>query len=161
VQDAEKADLGAQVLGVARDAEKGFRGGPEENAVNHFFVVEGDADKFFGNGENDMKVFNRQQFGLPAFKPFCPLRVLALRAMADPEGTPAGVIRVAGVIALAAFFDMAAGHGGTADFDGAHDAQLLERQPACFAVSFAVLSKNAGQFESGPAHVISSPARAA
>ena len=84
-----------------------------------------------------------------AFNPLGALRVLTLRTVT----VAARVVRDAGEIALAAFFDMAAERGGATHFDGAHDAQLLKRQTAGFAVSVSVLSKNAGQLESGPAHI--------
>jgi len=64
----------------------------------------------------------------------------------------ARVVRNAGEIALAAFFDMAAERGGATYFDGAHDAPLLKRQRMRRPVGFSVLSKNAGQLEGGPAH---------
>jgi len=78
-----------------------------------------------------------------------------LRPHSPLEKTPhkAGVVSDAGESALAAFFDMAAESGGAADFDGAHDAQLLKRQFMRRPEGFTVLSKNAGQLESGPAHV--------
>jgi hypothetical protein len=56
------------------------------------------------------------------------------------------------VIALVAFFDMAAEHSGAANLDGAHDTQLFARQFVRGAVSLSVLSKNVGQLESRPAH---------
>jgi hypothetical protein len=39
-----------------------------------------------------------------------------------------------------------------ADLDGAHDAQLFVRKRVSFPVLLAVLSKDAGHFESGPWH---------
>jgi len=39
----------------------------------------------------------------------------------------AGIVGDTDVIALVAFFDMAAEHGGAANLDGAHDAQLFAR----------------------------------
>src|SRR5665213_3452481 len=54
MQYAEEADLGSEVLGIARDGEKRLRSRPEENAVDHVFVVEGDAGQFLRNGENDV-----------------------------------------------------------------------------------------------------------
>src|SRR5216684_8227285 len=65
---------------------------------------------------------------------------------------PAGVVGYARNVAVVAFFDMAAQRGGTANFDGAHDAQLLNGKPVSFPVSAAVLSENVGHFKSGPWH---------
>ena len=56
---------------------------------------------------------------------------------------------------IASNIDMAAEDGGAADFDGAQDAQLIARKRVRFLVSCPVLSKNAGQLESGPRHAIS------
>src|SRR5260370_52929 len=81
-----------------------FGSGAEENAVEHRGVIKRDAGNLFGNGEDHVEVFHWQQFGLAAFQPFCPFRVLTLGAMA----VTAGVIRDAREIALAAAFDMAA-----------------------------------------------------
>jgi hypothetical protein len=47
---------------------------------------------------------------------------------------------------------MSAQRGRTADFDGAHRAQLPQRQFVRLPVPLAVLSKNAGQLESWPVH---------
>jgi hypothetical protein len=63
----------------------------------------------------------REQFGLTAFEPLRPLGVLTLGAMA----VAAGVIRDTGIATLAAFINVAAQDRGAADFNGAHDAQLL------------------------------------
>ncbi len=64
----------------------------------------------------------------------------------------AGVVGDTDVIALVAFFDMAAEHGCAANLNGAHHAQLFARQFVRGAVSLSVLSKNVGQLESRPVH---------
>src|SRR5580704_7605049 len=133
---------------IAGDGQQGFRRGPEENAVNDLFVEKSDAGKLFRNGKDDMEILNRQQFCLPAFEPLYPLRVLAFRAMS----VTAGVVGIARVIALAAFFGMPSERGGTADFDCAHDAQVRKRELAALTVSRAVLPENVGQLESRPEH---------
>ena len=170
MQYREETDLRAEVLRVARNREKGLRSRAEENAVDRLFVVKGDAGELFGNSENYVEVLTliaaaraslspdkqnhwaslvvRQQFGLPVFEPLRPFGVLAFWAMP----VAARVVRNARVVALAAFFDMAAERGRTADLDGAHHPELLQRQFAGVAVRLSVLPKNAGQLESRPAH---------
>jgi len=67
VKDGEEADLGAEVFGVARDGEQCLGSGSEENGVNDLLVVKGDAGQvvkgdagqFFGNGENEVEIFDR------------------------------------------------------------------------------------------------------
>jgi hypothetical protein len=55
---------------------------------------------------------------------------------------------------VAAVFGMAAESGRAADLDGAHHGQLFKRKRVSFPVSRAVLSKDAGHFQSGPPHAI-------
>ena len=47
---------------------------------------------------------------------------------------------------------MASESGGAADFNRPHDAQLLKRQTARFAVVGAILPENTGQFVNRPGH---------
>ena len=148
MQHPEETDLGPPMFPVAGDGGERFRRRAEQDAVDRFFVIESDAGDLFRNGEYDVEIFDRQQFSPPAFEPLCPLRVLALRAVA----VTAGVVSDAAVIAMAAFFGMAAQRGGTAALDGAHDAQLCERQRMAAAVSFAVLPENIGQLKGRPGH---------
>jgi hypothetical protein len=63
---------------------------------------------------------------------------------------PARVIRVAGVSAMAAFFSMAAEGCSTADLDGAHGAQLPQRQGVRPAILRAVLLKYVGHLQRWP-----------
>jgi hypothetical protein len=53
---------------------------------------------------------------------------------------------------VAALFDVAAQGCGATDLDGAHHAQLIERQATRLPVARAVFSKNVSQLESGPYH---------
>ena len=65
---------------------------------------------------------------------------------------PAGVISVAGSIAVIAFFEMATEGRGAADLDGAQDTLLFQWKLVSFPICVAVLSKNIGHFKSGPGH---------
>src|SRR3974390_499164 len=86
MQDAEEADFGSQVLGIAGDGEQRLRCSAEENAINRFLIVEREAGNLLGKREDDMEVFDRQQFCPPALQPSCPLRVLALGTVAVAAG---------------------------------------------------------------------------
>ena len=46
VQHAEEADFRAEVFGVARDLQEGFRAGLEQQTVNHFLVLQGQGRQF-------------------------------------------------------------------------------------------------------------------
>ena len=42
VEDGQEADLGPEVLGIGGDSLQGLGGGPEEQAVDHARVLQGD-----------------------------------------------------------------------------------------------------------------------
>jgi hypothetical protein len=84
VKHGEKADARARMLGVAGDGEQRFGGGAEQNVVNHLFVVKSFFSDLRGHCKDDVKVFDRQQFGLSAFEPLGALRALVFGAMAVP-----------------------------------------------------------------------------
>jgi len=83
-----------------------------------------------------------------------PVQQALLRPHSPLEKTPhkAGVISVAGSIAVIAFFEMATEGRGAADLDGSHYAQLRERKRVSFPVGSAISSKDVGHFQSGPRH---------
>jgi len=84
MKHGEKADAGARMSGGAGDGEQRFGGGAEQNVVDHLFVEKGDFSDLRGPCEDDVKVFDRQQFGLSAFDPLGAPRALAFGAMAVP-----------------------------------------------------------------------------
>ena len=57
VKHGEEADLGAQMFGIGGNGAQGFRCGPEEKVVPHFFVLVSDGGNLFRQGEDDVKVF--------------------------------------------------------------------------------------------------------
>jgi hypothetical protein len=170
MKHGEESDAGAQMFRVAGNGEQGFGGGVEQDVVNRLLVVEGYWGDLLGDSKNDVEVFHRQQFGLPAFEPLGPLRALTLRTVA----VAARVVSVAFFSAVVAFFEVATegrlttgrdaqvylsgdkvGTGlrqSSAYLDGPHDTQLLQRKLMSFPVSSSVRSKNIGHFESGPRH---------
>jgi hypothetical protein len=95
-----------------------------------------------------MKVLHRQQLGLALLDPRGTSPALTLGAVT----IAAGVIADAEMVALIALFNMAAACGSAAGLDGLHDFELMQGQRMPLAVSGAVLSKNVGQLECGPAH---------
>src|SRR5229473_1095404 len=63
VKYSEKADLGAQMLGIGSDGGQGLGRGAEENAVDEIFVLVSDGSNLFGNREDDMKIMSLENFG--------------------------------------------------------------------------------------------------
>jgi hypothetical protein len=95
-----------------------------------------------------MKVFARQQLGLPFFQPLGSSQRLALWAVAIATG----VVCVSFVAALVTPFEMASQDGGPAAFDGAEHALLSWRQRSGMRLAklFAVGAHNISDFKGRP-----------
>ena len=120
VQHRDRADLGAEMAGVGGDGAQRLGGGPEQDGVDHALVLERDLGRRRRQGEDDMEVRHRQQFGLTRFEPFGARQALALRAMP----VAAGVVGAADQAAIAALLDMAAERRRAAGLDRRHDTTL-------------------------------------
>jgi hypothetical protein len=114
------ADLGAEMAWIGGDGGKRLGRAAEQDCIDGGLVLEGDLARQRGQGENDMKVRYRQQFGLSGGEPLETHQPLALRAMAVTTGV-VGVARQAAVVAP---LDMAAERRCPARGDGTHDASL-------------------------------------
>ena len=61
VQHANKADVGTQMLGIGGDGTQGLGGGPEQDVVDDSLVLKSDRGDLMRQGEDDVKVLDRQQ----------------------------------------------------------------------------------------------------
>lgn len=124
VQHREEADLCAEVAGIGGNSLQGSGAGGEQDFIDLLFVAQHQIVELFGKGENHVVVFDGQQFSLPAFDPACPRQVLAFRTVP----VAAGVVGNPFLVAVAAAVPMASERGGTADFYGMHQPELMERK---------------------------------
>ena len=81
VEHAEESDVGSQVPGMASQFEHGRGAGAEEQIVEQSLVLEDQSGEFVRQSEDDMEVWNRQQFSRTRGQPFCARVPLALRAV--------------------------------------------------------------------------------
>ena len=86
VQYGGQADARAQMLRVGGDRGQRLRGGPEQEVVDGGLVLERDGADRRRQGEDDVVIGNRQEFGLAVFQPFPRRGRLALRAVAIAAG---------------------------------------------------------------------------
>ena len=68
----KEADFSSQMLGIGSDGRQGLGHGPKQNAVDDLFVLVSNGSDLFGDGEDDMKIVCRKNFG---------------RSLLDPLGT--------------------------------------------------------------------------
>ena len=82
MQHGDEAGPGAKVLGIGPNGQHGLGGCLEQQIVDDSLVLVSDVRDCFGQGEDLMEVWRRQQFGLAGGKPLPRRRALALRAVA-------------------------------------------------------------------------------
>ena len=82
VKYGEKADLGAQMLGIGSNGGQGLGSGSEQNAVDEIFVLVSDGSDRFGNREDDMEIVRLENFGRSFFDPLRTSERLALWTVA-------------------------------------------------------------------------------
>ena len=58
VEHGEKANLGAQLLGISGDSEQGLRRGPEQDAIELSLILIGDGGNLFRHGKDHVEVFS-------------------------------------------------------------------------------------------------------
>ena len=66
---SEKADLGSQMFGIGSDGGQGLGRGAKQNAVDDLLVLVSDGSDLFGDGEDDMKIVWRENFGRSLLDP--------------------------------------------------------------------------------------------
>ena len=104
MQHGGEADARAQMLRVGGEGGQRLGGGPEQEVVDGGLVLERDGADRGRQGEDDVIIRNRQEFGLAVFEPLPRRGGLALRAVA----VAAGIVGDALVRAVLAALDVAA-----------------------------------------------------
>ncbi len=150
MEDAEEANLRAQVLGVGRDFEERRSAGVEEQAVEEALVLIGEWSQWVRQRKDHMNVTNGEEFLTPLGQPAVAGPSLALGAVP----VSARVIRDGAIAAANASIAVAAQRGGAATLDGAQDLPLGPRQPGptAFEQAFALGANDIGHLEGRPIH---------
>lgn len=82
MQDAEEANLCAEVSRIASDFQQGFGAGAEQEIVNDLFVLQHQRSQATWQGEDYMEIARGEKFSLTRNNPAVPSGGLTLRAMA-------------------------------------------------------------------------------
>ena len=86
MQDAEEADLGAEMLRICGHFHPGGSGGIEQKGEQDLFVLPHQWDKQVRHAEDEVKIVHRQQLLLALGEPLLASVGLAFRTMAIPAG---------------------------------------------------------------------------
>src|SRR6516164_4055894 len=96
----KEADLSSQMFGVGSDGGQRLGRGTKQNVVDDLFVLVSDGSDLFGDGEDDMKIVGRENFGRSLLDPRGAREGLAFWAMAVPAAV---IARPLVTTAVAAF----------------------------------------------------------
>jgi hypothetical protein len=81
VQNADKSNLSAQMLGISGKLKKSLRNGSEQNVINDSLISQGERIEYRWYGKYNMEVWHGKKVFFPFLKPFFFFKELALRAM--------------------------------------------------------------------------------
>ena len=65
----KEADFGSQMLGIGSDSGQGLGRGTKQNVVDNLFILVSDGSDLFGDGEDDMEIVCRENFGRSLLDP--------------------------------------------------------------------------------------------
>jgi hypothetical protein len=147
VEHGNEADLGPEMTRVGSDCAQRFGRRLEQDGVHRSLVPEGDFGGWRRQGEDDVEIRHRQQFGLALGQPRHPCQSLAFRAMAIPTR----IVGDADQAAIGTALDVAAEGRRPTGLDRAHDAALCSPKMTgmSLTVSLAVAAEDVRHFQRG------------
>jgi len=153
VQHGEEANFRAEVSRIARDFEKCFCTGAEQQIVDDFLVLQNQCCKLRRKCEDHVDVVRRKKFFLTCCNPAFPSRGLTLRAVS----IAAAVVGDGGAMpAAGALIEMTAKCSSTTARNGQQHFDVLPAEP--LAISFDEGSSRAadeiGHLEGRPIHLL-------
>ena len=125
VEDGRNAEFGAEVLGIAGELLEGLHDGLKQQGVEAARIGVDQRIECVRQGEDDMKVRDRQQHGMLGVPPLGLVKGLALRAVAVAARVVDRTRRAAGVAPV----KVSAQGGGATAHDGAQHRPLGGRGP--------------------------------
>src|SRR5438132_7353108 len=150
MQNADDADLRAQMFGIGRDFQQCLRAGSEQQVVEHGRIVQGQYIEFVWRGEHDMEVGGGEKLAFAGSKPALARLRLALRAVP----VAARVVGDGLAAALRTGSDVAAQRGRAAALNRRKGFALLKVAAPVLPVQkvAALYAEDVGHLHGGSAH---------
>jgi len=151
VQHGEESDLGAEQPGVASHLEQGFCAGPEQQIEDGSLVAQRQGAELVRQGEDHMRVGDRQQVAFAGCQPAIPRLGLTLRAMP----VAAGVERDDLMFTLRTAIEMRSERRGTTGQDGSNHLHVHPGDPFVAGAEERIGcgADHIGHLEGGPFHL--------
>jgi len=140
VQDGQEADSGAKVFGIGGYFQQRLRHGFEQDCVYRAAVRQGEGVECRRQGEDDVEILHRQQFGGSVLHPARRCAGLALWTVP----IAAGVVGNALVLTVIAGLDMPAQGSGAAGCKASQHANLISGR---LVQQVSVSSDHVGQLQ--------------
>lgn len=86
MENAEEADVGPEMFGIASDFDQRFSAGAEQQIVDHFLILQCQGRQEMRQREDDMNVARREEFLTARFDPTVTGVGLTLRAVPVSAG---------------------------------------------------------------------------
>jgi len=152
VQHAEEADFCTEMLGIARDFQKGFRTGAKQEVVEDLLVLQDQRGQMTRKREDHMDVTRREKLLLTRCEPAIASSCLTLRAVP----ISARVVGDGAMSAASAFIDVPAKRGGTTPRNGQEHFDVLPGDPltASFDECVSRGADQIGHLEEWPVHLL-------
>ena len=152
MQHAEEADFSTEMLGIARDFEKGFRTGAKQEIVEDFLVLQDQRSQMTRKREDNMDVLRRKKFPTTLFQPTFASSCLTLRAVAISTG----IERDGAMSAASAFIEMPTERGRATPRNGQQHFDMLPGDPltASFDECVSCSADQIGHLERWPTHLL-------
>jgi hypothetical protein len=151
MQNAEKADLGSEVLGAGRNFKHGLSAGTVEQIVEQPRMALTERVQLVGQGKDDVEVGYAEQILFAPCEPALASLGLALGTVAVATGVVGNCL----VVATGAGVHMASERSGATCGDGSQHVELLIAKPGAVLFPEAVTpnSKYVGHLHGRPAHL--------
>jgi hypothetical protein len=152
VQHAEEADFCTEMLGIARDFQKGFRTGAKQEIVNDLLVLQDQGDQTTRKREDHMDVARWEKLLAARCEPAIASSCLTLRAVP----ISARVERDGAMSAASAFIEMSAERGGATPRNRQEHFDVLPADPltASFDEGVSRSADQIGHLEGWPVHLL-------
>jgi hypothetical protein len=152
MEDAEEADPGAPVTGIAGDLQQGFSAGWKQQVVDQSLVLQCERSEFTRECENDVDIVGGQPFPFPCLEP--AQAGVALASWAMPVATR--VIRDGCRSAVRALIAVSPQRGGAAACDGEQHLFVLSVDPLATALNerLSCTANDVGHLQRRPVHAL-------
>jgi hypothetical protein len=152
MKHTQKTNLGSEMLGIGGNLHQSRSAGVEQEVVDDLLILQGQTRQLMRNREDNVHVFNGQQFLSAVGEPVVAGVGLAFWTMPRAAGVKRGSLKAA----LTTAIQVTTERRRSTVLDGEKDAEVKPRQPGSvlFDKSVAMRANDIGHLEGWPIHFL-------